>query len=120
MTNPNRNLGSAHSGTEHFWQQRLTAVFLIPLTFWLAVGLAQLPDMSLESFKAWVASPVTFIALVAYVFVGLHHGNLGLQMIIEDYVTSHRLRLAIWVGVLFFSLILGLIALFALLHITLG
>ena len=27
-----RNLGSAHSGTMHFWRQRLTSVALIPLS----------------------------------------------------------------------------------------
>ena len=27
-----RHHGSAHSGTEHFWRQRLTSVALVPLT----------------------------------------------------------------------------------------
>ena len=29
-----RGLGTAKEGTSHWWAQRLTAVALVPLTFW--------------------------------------------------------------------------------------
>ena len=37
-----RFLGSAHSGTDHFWKQRVTSVALVPLTIifvFIVIGL---------------------------------------------------------------------------------
>ncbi|MDP7604314.1 MAG: succinate dehydrogenase, hydrophobic membrane anchor protein, partial [Alphaproteobacteria bacterium] len=37
-------LGSARHGGDHWWVQRLTAVALVPLTFWLAAATVSLVD----------------------------------------------------------------------------
>ncbi|MCB1596250.1 MAG: succinate dehydrogenase, hydrophobic membrane anchor protein, partial [Gammaproteobacteria bacterium] len=46
-------LGSANSGTEHFWGQRLSAVALVPLTLWFAVALLGLPGLDYYTVSAW-------------------------------------------------------------------
>lgn len=84
-----RGLGSARNGTHHWWLQRVTAVALIPLTFWLIYHFLALSFASAEGVQAWLQSPVQAILLTLFLLVSCHHGKLGLQVIIEDYVHSH-------------------------------
>ncbi|NOR79556.1 MAG: succinate dehydrogenase, hydrophobic membrane anchor protein [Methyloprofundus sp.] len=91
-------LGSAKSGTSHWWMQRVTAVALIFLSFWLILFIEQLFHASYSEIKQWLVKPVNFTLLIAWAFVGFYHAALGLQVVIEDYLNPEWLKiLSIWV-----------------------
>lgn len=81
-------LGSAKSGVEHWWRQRVTAIALAPLTVWFAASLMAHAGNDYATFIAWLRTPIATI-LIPLLLIGLfYHTALGLQVVIEDYVHS--------------------------------
>lgn len=115
-----RHLGSAHDGTHHFWVQRLTAVALIPLTVWFVVSIVMLAGAPYEEVAAWLARPVPAILMVLLVVATFHHAQLGLQVVIEDYVHQPALRLTSLILVKLGAAALGFAAVFAVLKLAFG
>ncbi|MBL8644319.1 MAG: succinate dehydrogenase, hydrophobic membrane anchor protein [Rhodospirillaceae bacterium] len=87
-----RGLGSAKEGTHHWWAQRVTAVALIPITAWIVYSLLSLAGGDYIDYLGWVRNPVNSTLIILLVAVGFHHAQLGLQVVIEDYVSGHALR----------------------------
>lgn len=112
--------GSAKSGTHHFWVQRLTALALIPLTLWLCFGLASLPGMAYADFVAWLSSPFSAIMMILTLIAVFYHYALGLQVIIEDYVSNHAVRTSAVIASHFVSVILAVTGIFSVIKIALG
>ena len=81
-----RGLGSAKDGTHHWWMQRLTALALIPLAIWFVVSVVSLLGQPHAAFLAWVKNPVSATLLVLLIAATFHHAQLGVQVVIEDYV----------------------------------
>ncbi|WP_428355119.1 succinate dehydrogenase, hydrophobic membrane anchor protein [Methyloprofundus sp.] len=99
-----RGLGSAKSGTSHWWMQRVTAVALVPLSFWLILFIDQLFGASFDEIKLWIISPLNFTLLLAWAFTSFYHAALGLQVVIEDYVNPDWLKIVmVWVVKLAFT-----------------
>ena len=93
-----QGLGSAKNGTTHWWMQRVTAVALIFLSFWLILFIQQLFHASYLEMKHWLAEPVNFGLLIAWAFIGFYHAALGLQVVIEDYLSPEWLKIVlVWV-----------------------
>ncbi|MCA0247785.1 MAG: succinate dehydrogenase, hydrophobic membrane anchor protein [Rhodospirillales bacterium SCN 65-16] len=115
-----RGLGSAKDGLHHWWVQRLTAVALIPLVVWFAVSLVMLSGADYDAARAWIGSPVVMVLLILTVVIGLHHAQLGMQVVIEDYVHSEGLKLASIIAVRFIAVFFGLAATVAILRIGFG
>ena len=86
-----KGLGSAKDGTSHFWHQRLTVLLLIPLVLWVGFSLAALP-VSHGTLVDWIQQPMVTVGLVLLIMVTFYHAQLGLQVVIEDYVSSHSSR----------------------------
>ena len=101
-----RGLGSAKSGVHHFWMQRLTAVALIPLVIWFAVSLVMLSGADYGMARSWLSSPFVMVLLILTICIGLYHGQLGMQVVIEDYVGDKGTRtVAIVAAVVLVSLV---------------
>jgi succinate dehydrogenase / fumarate reductase, membrane anchor subunit len=115
-----RGLGSAKEGVHHWWAQRLTAIALIPLVVWFAVSLVMLSGADYEIVRAWIGSPMVMVLLILTIAIGLHHGQLGMQVVIEDYVHSDGWKLALIVAVRFIAVLFGLAAIVAILRIGFG
>jgi succinate dehydrogenase / fumarate reductase membrane anchor subunit len=115
-----RGLGSAKDGVGHWWAQRLTAIALIPLVVWFAISLVMLSGADYTVVRAWIGSPLVMMLLILTIGVGLHHGQLGLQVVIEDYVGNDGWKLALIVIVKFIAVIFGLGAIVAILRIGFG
>lgn len=82
-----RGLGAAHSGTHHFWVQRLSALALIPLTIWFIGALVtRVVDHDAAAVQLWLHGPLTALVLAALIVALFLHAKLGIQTIIEDYV----------------------------------
>ncbi len=89
-----RGLGSAKEGLHHWWAQRLTSLALIPLTLWFVAGVIHLAlgGEPYESFMAWIANPCTATLMILFLGVSFHHAQLGVQVVLEDYVSCHAWR----------------------------
>jgi succinate dehydrogenase / fumarate reductase membrane anchor subunit len=99
-------LGSAKEGVEHWWWQRLTAVALVPLSIWFAVSAICLTGSSYHEARIWVNGSLNMTLLIAFVGVLLHHAQLGLQVVIEDYVHSEAWKLSLLLAVKFLAVFL--------------
>ncbi|MDO6459779.1 succinate dehydrogenase, hydrophobic membrane anchor protein [Granulosicoccaceae sp. 1_MG-2023] len=115
-----KGLGSAKSGTHHFLVQRLTALALIPLTLWFCFSLASMPAMDYASFTAWLQSPVSASLMILTVLVTFYHASLGVQVVIEDYVSGHGLRLASIIAVQFVCALLAVVGTVSVIKILIG
>jgi succinate dehydrogenase / fumarate reductase membrane anchor subunit len=115
-----RGLGSAKDGLHHWWAQRITALALIPLVAWFAVSLIMMSGADYTVVRAWIGSPVVMVLLTLTIVVGLHHGQLGLQVVIEDYIHNDGLKLALIVLMRFVAVLFGVAAVVAILRIGFG
>ncbi len=113
-------LGSAKSGTGHFWQQRMTAVANIPLVLFLAYFLIRHLGAARGEIVASLQNPFTAIFLVLALVSILWHMRLGMQTVIEDYVHGHGLRLACLMLNGFFTTALGVAAFYAIFKMSFG
>ncbi|MCF6188922.1 MAG: succinate dehydrogenase, hydrophobic membrane anchor protein [Cocleimonas sp.] len=105
-----KGLGSAKAGTEHYMMQGVLALALVPLVIWLCLSLAFLPNANYTSIVSWLNSPLNAVLLVVTLMAGFYHGALGLQTIIEDYISNHEKRtFAIIIAklLMFFFAVLG-------------
>jgi succinate dehydrogenase / fumarate reductase, membrane anchor subunit len=81
-----RGLGSAKSGSHHWWQQRVTAVGNILLVLWFIISMVRLPVADHAAMIAWLASPWAAVPMALLIINVFWHFRLGLQVVIEDYV----------------------------------
>ena len=115
-----RNLGSAKEGADHFWQQRLTAVANIVLAIgfvWLVAGLV---GKDLAAAQTALGRPLVAITLLLLVLSGVYHMRLGMQVVIEDYISSEGGKVVALMLNTFFSVAVGLACVFAILKINFG
>ncbi len=88
-----RGLGSAKSGTAHWWAERVTSVALVPLTLWFILMMFRLVAAPRSAVVAWASNPINATLLLALVAITFHHMALGLQVVMEDYIHSEKARL---------------------------
>ena len=113
-----RGLGSAKEGTGHWWAQRLTAVALIPLMLWFVASIAGMAGAGHAAVLGWVGSPVVAILLILLIVAVFHHAQLGLTVVIEDYVHGEMTRLAAIIVVKLAAFALAVAAVFAVARIA--
>ncbi|MBG52350.1 MAG: succinate dehydrogenase, hydrophobic membrane anchor protein [Alphaproteobacteria bacterium] len=115
-----RGLGSAKSGTEHFWIQRLTALANVPLAIFLLASVVALVGADYATVKTYLSMPVVSIVLLLLILSGVYHMRLGMQVIIEDYVHGEGMKLLSIIANNFFSALVGLACVYAVLKLGLG
>lgn len=115
-----RGLGSAKAGTHHFWMQRVTSVALVPLSLWFVACVVVMTGAEHAAVSAWVRSPLTTVLLLCLLFAVFYHAQLGLQVVVEDYVHTEWLKLASLVVLNAAMILLGGISMLAVLRIALG
>jgi succinate dehydrogenase / fumarate reductase, membrane anchor subunit len=115
-----RYLGSARSGTRHFWQQRLTAVASVPLTIAFIVIAMSLLGRNQAAAVQILGSPLVGIIMILFIWTYAYHMWLGMQIIIEDYVHDEIWKLASLMGNTFFCIAVALTSLYAMLKISFG
>lgn len=115
-----RGLGSAKDGTSHFWRTRLTALANIPLAFLFIFFIASTTYKSHAQVLEFIGNPFVAIALLLFIFSGVYHMKLGMQMIIEDYVTGEKLKIISLMLNVFFASAVGIACVYSLLKISFG
>lgn len=88
-----RGLGSAKSGTEHFWQQRITAIANVPLVLFLIWFVVSHLGATRPEIIAALKNPIVSVAMLLALISITWHMRLGLQVVIEDYVHSEGRKL---------------------------
>ncbi len=111
-------LGSAHQGTAHFWQQRVSAVALVPLSIWFAVSALGLVNADYVTTLDFLRAPVNAVLMILFVILLLYHMQLGIQVVIEDYVHSEGRRITLLLLNRFFAWGVGAASLFSILRIA--
>ncbi|MBL8298975.1 MAG: succinate dehydrogenase, hydrophobic membrane anchor protein [Rhodanobacteraceae bacterium] len=115
-----RGLGSARSGTRHFIVQRITAVALVPLSCWFVWLALSLVHLDYAGARALIAQPLHAVLMVAFVGSVFWHAQLGLQVVIEDYVHTPGLEIASQLAVKFLCVLGALASILAVVRIALG
>jgi len=115
-----RGLGSAKDGTHHFVIERLTALALVPLSLWAIYLALSLMHADYAGARAIVQQPLNATFLSAFVIAMFWHMQLGLQVVIEDYVHLRWLEVAAQIGVKFVCAVGALACVLAIVRIALG
>ena len=115
-----RGLGSTNDGVHHWWMQRLTGIALLPLALWFVYSAVQLTGASHAEFTAWATAHGNPILLILLIITMFHHGQLGLQVIVEDYIHSEGTKLFLLIAIKFAAILFGASAIFAVLRLTFG
>lgn len=115
-----RGLGSAKEGTQHWWAQRLTAIALIPLCLWFIYSIVCMTGMQHDVVVDWIKSPVVTVLLLLLIFSLFYHAQLGMQVVIEDYIDCEVLKITSIILNKFVMLFAGLASIVAILKVFLG
>jgi succinate dehydrogenase / fumarate reductase membrane anchor subunit len=113
-------LGAARDGVQHWWTQRLTSVALVPLSIWFVVSLLTLPSLGHATVVAWMSQSWTALLLIILVLVATWHSQLGVRVVVEDYVHGTGARTVALVALLFAHVLLAGAGVFAILKVACG
>jgi succinate dehydrogenase / fumarate reductase, membrane anchor subunit len=111
--------GSAKEGVHHWWVQRLTSVALVPLTVWFVVSLLSLPSFEHVTVITWMAQTWTALLLILFILVATWHSQLGVRVVVEDYVHGAAKTLTL-VLITFIHAFLAAAGVFAVLKVAFG
>ncbi len=115
-----RGLGSAKDGVQHWWMQRLTAIALALLSPWFIWLLLSLIGVDQDYVRATIANPRYALPLLAFVLALFWHAKLGLQVVIEDYVHTRWMEIALQIAMTFACALGALASVFAIMRIVLS
>jgi succinate dehydrogenase / fumarate reductase membrane anchor subunit len=115
-----RGLGSAKSGTGHFWVQRLTAVANFILTLIFLGVVISLFGKPYAAAMATLSNPLVSILMLLFILSACIHMRIGMQVIIEDYVHHEGIKIAAVIANTFFALAVGAACVFAVLKLSFG
>jgi succinate dehydrogenase / fumarate reductase membrane anchor subunit len=115
-----RGLGSARTGTEEFWMQRVTAIAGIPLTLAGLFLVISLTGRSYPAVRQILGSPLVAVLMSLFILALVVHMRIGVKIVIEDYVHDKNQKLALLILNTFFAWAIGLACAFAILKISFG
>jgi succinate dehydrogenase / fumarate reductase membrane anchor subunit len=115
-----RGLGSARTGTEEFWLQRMTAIASIPLTVAGLFLVISLTGRSYPAVKQILGSPLVAVLMILFILANVVHMKIGIQVVVEDYVYRKNQKFTLLILNTFFAWAIGLACVFAILKISFG
>lgn len=115
-----RGLGAAKDGVRHWWMQRVTALALVPLLLWFVASLVAVASADYATALAWVRSPPVTVLLLLLIAALFYHSQLGVQVIIEDYVHAEWAKVTSIVALYFLNLVLAAASAVAVLQLAFG
>ncbi len=115
-----RGLGSAKEGVGHWWAQRVTAIALVPLSLWFAVAVIGLSHADYATFKGWMGKPGNASLMLLTVLTVMYHAQLGLQVVIEDYVSCEAKKLVLLIAMKLAAAFLAVFMTVSILKVAVG
>lgn len=113
-------LGSAKHGVHHFLVQRLTAIALLFLGLWFMWLVLTLLHADYVAAHAMLAQPLNALLMIVFVIAVFWHAQLGLQVVVEDYVHTRGVEFAMQVTIKFLCFLGAAASVLAVLRIALG
>jgi len=113
-----RGLGASHSGTGHFWRQRITAVALVPLGLWFTFAILGLIGTNEVAVLSFLARPWNALLMAAFATTMLYHMSLGLQDVVDDYVHTTGMKIFCLLMIRFMMIATTVTCIFALIRIA--
>lgn len=113
-----RGLGSAREGAEHWWHERASSAAVLLLFVWLIVSLLRLPSVDHRGVTEWLRDPLAAVPMLLLVAATFWHLQMGLKVIIEDYVHDEGNRFLAILLLNFAAVAGAAFALFAVLKIA--
>ena len=113
-------LGSAKEGVSHWWSQRVTAVGLVLLGLWFACSMAQLGGFDQGTVVAWIGTPTHAVLLSLLIGTAAYHSQLGVQVVVEDYVSNKGWKIVTMLLVNFIHVAAAALGVFSVLRIAFG
>jgi succinate dehydrogenase membrane anchor subunit len=113
-------LGSARDGTRHFMAQRVSAVALALLGPWFAISLLRLDSMTYLDVTRFIARPMNGVLMMLLCLTLALHSQLGVQVVIEDYVHTDGRKLFYLVLSRFIHVLVAVAAVYAVLRVGIG
>lgn len=83
------------SGVSHWKWQRISALLLIPLTFWLLFSLLRVMGVEYAQARDWVTQSHVTALLLVWLVAAVVHAVLGMEVILEDYISHLKTRKAV-------------------------
>jgi len=115
-----RGLGSTREGVHHWWAQRMSAMALLPLSLWFVYSLIGLTGSDYFAFQSWISEFGNSVFMVLLLVAMFHHAQLGLQVVIEDYVHSELWKMGLLLFVKYGAVLFAASGIFAVLKISLA
>ena len=115
-----KGLGSAKAGSHHWIVQRLTAVALVPLSIWFLFCVAGRIGTQYAEARGLIAQPLQASLLAAFVIAAFYHAQLGLQVVVEDYVHTKWVEVALQIAIKLGCIFGAIVSLLAIVRIALG
>ena len=104
---------------DHWRSQRETAVILFILTFWFLYQLLfVLNSFDFIEVQTWGRDPLNALIIVLTSLYMIYHAELGVQVIIEDYVSENRGQLILLYILRFFRVCVVLTTLISMFFIV--
>ncbi|WP_428489860.1 succinate dehydrogenase, hydrophobic membrane anchor protein [Rhodopila sp.] len=107
--------GARRTDGDNWCGQRLSALSLVPLSLWFICSVIHLSGASHQTVINWMTSTVTLSLMLALILATFHHLQLGVQVIIEDYVHDDLAKLGMVVSVKAVSALLALVCIISVL-----
>ena len=113
-----QGLGASHSGTGHFWRQRITAVALVPLGLWFVYAMLGLIHTNEVAVLSFLSKPWNALLMAAFAATLLYHMTLGLQDIVDDYIHTAGTKVFLRIAIPVAAIAVGAVSLFAIIRIA--
>lgn len=111
------NSKSDSAGRHHWVVQRATAVALVPLMIWFVLTVVSLTGSSYDEVVAHFNSSWRISLMVIFVATVFYHGYLGLQVVVEDYISDTNVRMWMLVAVKFLAILFAVVGIVSTLRI---
>ncbi len=76
----------------HWKYQRYSAILLFFISLWLSISIICLSNYGYNQIISWIRSPSSYLLLIVFFATSFFHVRLGLQVVLEDYVSNELLR----------------------------
>ena len=113
-------IGSAKDGTSHWWMQRVSSVLLAPLSIWFLLCALPLLGADYADARVWLAQPLNALLILALVLAVIYHALLGVQVVVEDYIHTRWLEVAVLTSVRLLAFLAALATSLAVVRISVG